>query len=32
MIEASSAEQFANDWINSWNAHDLSCILVHYAA
>jgi hypothetical protein len=32
MIEASYAKQFANDLIDSWNAHDPSCILAHYAA
>ena len=31
MIEASFAEHFANDWIDSWNAHDLPRILAHYA-
>jgi len=25
------AEHFANDWINSWNSHDLQRILSHYA-
>lgn len=31
MIEASFAEHFANDWIASWNAHDLPRILAHDA-
>ena len=26
-----SAEQFANDWINGWNTHDLQSILSHYS-
>jgi len=25
------AEHFANDWIDSWNSHDLQRILSHYA-
>lgn len=25
------AEHFANDWIDSWNSHDLQRILAHYA-
>jgi len=25
------AEYFANDWIDSWNSHDLQRILSHYA-
>jgi len=25
------AERFANDWIDSWNSHDLQRILSHYA-
>jgi len=31
MIERSWAEDFARDWIESWNAHDLERILGHYA-
>jgi ketosteroid isomerase-like protein len=31
MIERSWAEDFARDWIESWNAHDLDRILAHYA-
>lgn len=31
MIEKHFAEQFAADWIDSWNRHDLVCILSHYA-
>jgi ketosteroid isomerase-like protein len=27
----SFAEHFASDWIDSWNSHDLSRILSHYA-
>ena len=25
------AEQFATDWIDSWNSHDLARVLSHYA-
>ena len=31
MIDKAFAEQFAADWIASWNAHDLARILAHYA-
>ena len=31
MIDQSFAEQFAADWIDSWNSHDLDRILAHYA-
>lgn len=27
-----SARQFAQEWIEAWNAHDLESILAHYAA
>lgn len=30
MIDKSFAEQFAADWIDSWNSHDLDRILAHY--
>lgn len=30
MIDKSFAEQFAADWIDSWNRHDLDRILAHY--
>jgi ketosteroid isomerase-like protein len=30
MIDKSFAEQFAADWIDSWNSHDLERILAHY--
>ena len=31
MIDERFAEHFAADWIDSWNSHDLSRILSHYA-
>ena len=31
VIEKKFAEQFAQEWIDSWNSHDLSRILSHYA-
>ena len=31
MITPAFAEQFANDWIDSWNAHDLQRVLAHYS-
>ena len=31
MIDKSFAEHFANDWIDSWNSHDLDRILSHYS-
>ena len=30
MIDRAFAEQFAADWIESWNSHDLDRILTHY--
>ena len=30
-IQPSFAHGFANDWIDSWNTHDLGRILAHYA-
>jgi SnoaL-like domain len=30
-MNQTSAEQFAHDWIASWNAHDLARVLSHYA-
>jgi len=30
-IERQFAEQFAQDWIDAWNCHDLDRILAHYA-
>lgn len=30
MIDPSFAEQFAADWIDSWNSHDLDRVLSHY--
>lgn len=30
MIDKSFAEQFAADWIDAWNSHDLDRILTHY--
>ncbi len=31
MIDKTFAEHFANDWIESWNSHDLDRILSHYS-
>ena len=31
MLTQSTAQQFARDWIHSWNSHDLDAILSHYA-
>ncbi len=30
-MDAAKAQQFAQDWINAWNAHDIDAILHHYA-
>ena len=30
MLEQSFAEQFATEWIEAWNSHDLERILAHY--
>ena len=30
MISEEQAREFANDWIDSWNAHDLERIMAHY--
>jgi hypothetical protein len=30
MLEQTFAEQFAADWIEAWNSHDLDRILAHY--
>jgi ketosteroid isomerase-like protein len=30
MIDSTWAQQFAEDWIAAWNAHDLERILAHY--
>ncbi len=30
IIQESFALQFANDWINSWNTHDIKIIMDHY--
>jgi hypothetical protein len=30
-MDKAFAEQFATEWIDSWNAHDLNRILSHYA-
>jgi SnoaL-like domain len=32
MTSAFNAKEFARDWVESWNAHDLDRILSHYAA
>lgn len=31
MISKTFAHKFAEDWVDSWNAHDLERILSHYA-
>ena len=31
MLTKGQIEAFAKDWIESWNAHDLERIMVHYA-
>jgi ketosteroid isomerase-like protein len=31
MIECAWAEEFARDWVESWNSHDLERVLAHYA-
>jgi ketosteroid isomerase-like protein len=31
MIERAWAEEFARDWVESWNSHDLERVLAHYA-
>lgn len=31
MIDRNFAEDFATEWISSWNSHDLDRILSHYA-
>lgn len=30
MITKEQAQNFANDWIASWNAHDLDLVMSHY--
>lgn len=30
MIERAWAEEFARDWVDSWNSHDLERVLAHY--
>ena len=31
MISIKQAQQFAQEWVNAWNSHDLDRILSHYA-
>lgn len=31
MLTESKAREFAKDWIDAWNAHDLDAIMSHYA-
>ena len=31
MIERAWAEEFARDWVESWNSHDVERVLAHYA-
>ncbi len=30
MIDATFAQQFAEEWLQAWNAHHLEAILAHY--
>jgi ketosteroid isomerase-like protein len=30
MLTEQEAEKFANDWIASWNDHDLNRVMAHY--
>ena len=30
MITEEQAQQFANNWIDAWNAHDLERVMAHY--
>ncbi|CAF1265220.1 unnamed protein product [Adineta ricciae] len=30
MLDKEFASQFTNDWINSWNSHDIQKIMSHY--
>lgn len=30
-MDKAFAEQFAADWIDAWNAHDLDRVLAHYS-
>ncbi len=29
-LQGSFARQFAQDWVNAWNSHDLDLIMAHY--
>jgi hypothetical protein len=31
MIERAWAEEFARDWVESWNSHEVERVLAHYA-
>ena len=31
MISIKQAQQFAREWVDAWNSHDLDRILSHYA-
>jgi len=31
MIQRAWAEEFARDWVETWNSHDLERVLAHYA-
>ena len=31
MLNATQAQEFAEHWVNAWNAHDLDAILAHYS-
>ena len=32
MLTPATAQEFARDWMQAWNSHDLDGILAHYAA
>jgi ketosteroid isomerase-like protein len=31
MLEATTAQKFAEAWVKAWNAHDLEAVLAHYS-
>src|SRR5258708_5427168 len=32
MLTETQARQFANEWVQAWNSHDLDAIMSHYAS
>ena len=32
MLSESQAREFANQWVQAWNSHDLDAIMSHYAS